>query len=268
MPTPTSTRDVPTALGTVRAYEWTGSDPDTAPVVLLPGRSSGVPMWAENLPALRRSGRTVFAFDAVGDAGLSEQTAPVRGAEDQARWVEDALSGLDLDAVHTVGHSFGGATAAAHAVHHPGRPASLSLLEPVFVFRRPPVSTFFWSGVATLPVPQSWRDRALAAIGGVSVDEVREHTPVGDMIAAGTEHYSAHLPVPRMLDDTELAGLTMPAYVAIASDSSLAGGAGAVERARRIPGALVEVWLDTTHSLPMQVPDALAERLTEFWASA
>ena len=51
LPRPSVEKDVPTSLGTVRAYEWTGSLADREPVVLLPGRSSGVPMWGENLVA-------------------------------------------------------------------------------------------------------------------------------------------------------------------------------------------------------------------------
>lgn len=185
LPAPSAPRDVPTSLGSVRSYEWTGTAPDREPVVLLPGRSSGVPMWGENLPGFRASGRTIIAFDAIGDAGMSVQTAPLRSPQDQALWVEEALNGLHVSRVHTVGHSFGGATAAAHALYHPERLASLTLLEPVFTLHRPPLSTFFWAAVASLPVPTSWRDHALAAIGGLDVRQVREQSPIGDMIAAG-----------------------------------------------------------------------------------
>lgn len=265
LPAPSDSRDVPTSLGSVRAYEWTGTAPHREPIVLLPGRSSGVPMWAENLPGFRAGGRTIIAFDAIGDAGMSVQTAPLRGPQDQARWVEEALMGLHASRVHTVGHSFGGATAAAHALFHPTRLASLTLLEPVFTLHRPPLSTLFWATIASLPVPSSWRDRALAAIGGLDVDQVRKRTPIGDMIAAGTAHFAAALPTPRTFSDDELARLTMPAYVAIAARASLAGGEAAAARARKIPHAEVEVWPDTTHSLPMQVATELGSRLRAFW---
>lgn len=265
LPAPSASRDVPTSLGSVRAYEWTGTAPHREPVVLLPGRSSGVPMWGENLPGFRATGRTIIAFDAIGDAGMSVQTAPLRGPQDQARWVEEALEGLHASRVHTVGHSFGGATAAAHALYHPERLASLTLLEPVFILHRPPLSTLFWATIASLPVPSSWRDHALAAIGGLDVDQVREQTPIGDMIAAGTAHFAAALPTPRTFSDNDLARLTMPTYVAIAARASLAGGEAAAARAREIPHAEVDVWPNTTHSLPMQVAPALGKRLGAFW---
>ncbi|MFC7531478.1 alpha/beta fold hydrolase [Actinoplanes sp. GCM10030250] len=265
LPEPAETFDLATSLGTVRSYRWAGNDPRLTPVVLLPGRSSGVPMWAENLPGLLESGRTLIAMDAVGDAGLSVQTAPIRTSAMQARWVDEALEAMGINRANTVGHSFGGATAALHALHHPARVATLTLLEPVFVLRWPPASTFFWATVSILPGPRSWRDHALAAIGGVSVDEVRADSPVGTMISAAAQQFRADLPNPRPLSDDNLARLTMPAYVAIAGDQSLAGGERAAARARHLPHATVQVWPGTTHSLPMQVHEQLAGRLRAFW---
>ena len=52
-------------------------------------------MWGENLPGLLAAGRTVVAVDAVGDAGMSVQTAPLRNATDQAAWIEQALELMD-----------------------------------------------------------------------------------------------------------------------------------------------------------------------------
>lgn len=43
--------DVETTFGTVRAYAWLNPTPvGDVPVVLVPGRASGVPMWGEKLP--------------------------------------------------------------------------------------------------------------------------------------------------------------------------------------------------------------------------
>jgi hypothetical protein len=56
-------------LRAVRVYEFGVESADRAaiPVVLLPGRTSGVPMWADNLPDLAAA-RTIYALDALGDA--------------------------------------------------------------------------------------------------------------------------------------------------------------------------------------------------------
>lgn len=267
LPPPTMTRDMAVRQGVVRVYAWTSPDhAGTTPVLLLPGRTSGTPMWAEQVTALAAA-RDVYAVDALGDAGRSSQIVPLNSFADQATWVVDTLDGLGLPAVHLVGHSFGGATAAEVAQAHPERVASLTLLEPVFTLAHPPASLFWWATVAMLPVPQSWRDHALARIGGVSVEEVRTDDPMSRMIALGAEHYAAALPTPSVRTDDDLSALTMPTYVAVAERDSLAGGEKATDRARLIPRGRVEVWPDTTHSLPMQVGTALTDRLATWWDS-
>ncbi|MGN5240006.1 MULTISPECIES: alpha/beta fold hydrolase [unclassified Rhodococcus (in: high G+C Gram-positive bacteria)] len=266
LPSPTSTHDLATRFGTVRAYEWSSPDTaDTVPVVLVPGRSSGVPMWAENLDDFLPH-RRVVAFDALGDAGLSVQNVPLTSFGDQAIWITDALDALATDTVHIVGHSFGGAIAATYAQHFPERVRSLTLLEPVFTFARPSARMMAWTMVSSLPfLPESWRTTALGKVGGAEFDS---NDDMAKMIAAGSEHFSAVLPIPSPLSDDEMEALAMPTYVAIAERDSLAGGDTAVQRARTLPRALVDIFPNTTHSLPMQAKEALAVELPEFWHEA
>ncbi len=85
---------IPTRYGSVRAYEWSAPDhDDQRPVVLLPGRTSGAPMWREKLPALIAS-RRVIALDALGDAGLSSQGVPLETMADQVAWFDDVLEAV------------------------------------------------------------------------------------------------------------------------------------------------------------------------------
>lgn len=263
MPTPSRTVDLSTDFGSVRAYVW--SSPATAartPVLLLPGRTSGVPMWSQNLPALIAQ-RPVIAVDAIGDAGLSAQTVPLTASEDQAHWVDQVIGELAPSGVHLVGHSFGGSTAATYARLHPERVRSLVLLEPVFTFAWPSARMLGWAMLGSLPwLPAPVRERALAEIGGG--ERADPNDPVAQMITAGADHYAAQLPTPSVLTDEQLAGLRMPVYVALAEQDSLAGAAAA-ERAGSLPNATVRTWPQTTHSLPMQVAEPLAEELQRFW---
>lgn len=167
MPAPSQVEDVITSYGTVRVYTWeSGAGRDSPPVVLLPGRASGAPMWAVNIPLLIQS-RRVIAFDALGDAGMSVQSAPLTSADDQAAWVDEVLADVAPDGVHLVGHSFGGATAALYARIHPERVRSLTLLEAVFVFAYPPADIMGWTVVSSIPaLPEGWRNKALERIGG------------------------------------------------------------------------------------------------------
>ncbi|ONM48604.1 alpha/beta hydrolase [Nocardia donostiensis] len=269
LPAPTRTHDVVTEYGTVRAYEWaaTGDAPDAElPVVLLPGMRSGAPMWAENLTHWIGR-RTLYAMDAIGDSGLSTQSVPFTSFEDRATWVEQTLAGLGLERVHMVGHSFGGAIAAGHALDYPGRVASLTLLEPVMVLHGLPVSMYMWSALLMLPVPQSWKDYALAEIGGVSTEEVQERTPMSVMVDEAGKHYKAPTLTPRTFTDEEWRSMSMPVRIDLASDKSLAGGEEAASRARDLGKDPVTVWPRTTHSLPMQAAEQLGLELEQYWAA-
>ena len=265
LPEPTRTHDIRTDHGTVRVYEWAGTPgtQDLPPVVLVPGLGSGAPMWSENLPHWLGS-RTFYAMDAIGDAGLSTHAVPFNSFDDHGTWLEQTLIGLGHDRVHLIGHSFGGAIAATHARLHPERVVSLTLLEPVMVMSSMPASIYLWSAVLLLPMPQPWKDRALAEIGGVSVEEVRERTPMSVMIDAGLQHYAAVQVRPGRFTDQDWQAMPMPVRVEIASDSSLSGGDAAVDRARSF-GFEVILRPDTTHSLPMQAASALGEELPAFW---
>lgn len=269
LPAPTAQYDVQTDFGVVRAYEWsTEETARTTPVVLLPGRSSGVPMWSVNLAGLA-AGHRVIAFDALGDAGMSVQSSPLTSMADQAEWIDQVLQVLAPDGVHLVGHSFGGATAAAYARFHPERVHSLALLEPVFTFGYPPARLMAWATLASLPlVPQGVREHALGKVGGVD-SEAESQDPMAVMIRTGTQHYSADLPTPSPLSEDEASTMTMPVYVAIADHESMAGGEQAAERAQELlPRVTVKIWPDTTHSLPMQEPEALGADLEELWSAA
>lgn len=223
-------------------------------------------MWSENLPSLLAQ-RTVYAMDALGDAGLSAQTVPLTSAADQATWIDEVLGGLGVTRAHIVGHSFGAASAASLAVHRPGRVASLTLLEPAFVLNWPPVSTLAWSIPATLPfLPQSWRDAAVAKVAGEDPGAIDPDDPIARMITLGSTGYSAELPTPNPLSESQLRGLTMPVYVAIAESSPITNGADSIHKADLIPVVEAKIWPNTTHSLPMQVPEPLADELADFWA--
>lgn len=268
-PEPTAEHDVQTSHGTVRVYEWaTEQNRDQAPVLLVPGRATGMPMWSENLPALVQQ-RRVLAFDSLGDSGMSEQSVPFASFAEQAGPVDQVVDQLAPDGVHVVGHSFGGAVATSFARQHPEDVITLTLLDPALTFATPPLDLLWWATVGTLPwFPDGVREHALAKVGGVEPEPGQlQQDAMGRMIAAAGEHYSAAVPTPSPLDDEQLEQLSMPVYVAIASDDSLAGGQAAADRAAQLPRPTVVTWPETTHSLPMQAAGELEPELLEFFAA-
>lgn len=271
LPTPSLVRDVSTSFGTVRAYEFTNeAHPNRTPVVLLPGRGSGVPMWAENLPGLLAQ-RTVYAFDALGDAGLSVQTEPLKTASDQAVWIDEVLEQLQLEQAHLVGHSFGGWLAANYAVRYPQRVATLSLLEPVFVFQG--LRWQLWVDIAAFMILRGvpgLGDRLgqelSETIGGASDLDLGD--PLTRMITNGLEHYSTSLPPPTQFSHEQLQTLTMPVYLALGSASAMHDDAKALKVAEQmVPNLQAEVWPGATHSLPLEVEDSLGQQMLTFMAT-
>ncbi|GAA1396916.1 alpha/beta fold hydrolase [Luteococcus peritonei] len=264
---PTRTREVTTSFGTVRVLVWEAPGHGD-PVLLVPGRSSGAAMWAENLPDWIGR-RTLYAVDPIGDAGHSSQSVPLTGPADQGAWLAETVRALGSGPVHVVGHSFGGSVAAELALSHPSLVRSLSLVEPVAVIRPLPASTYLWATVLALPTPQSWKDRALARIGGTTTEQVQQRSPMSVMIDEASSGYSAALPLPRTFDDQQWRQLTMPLRVDIGLDSELAGGQASVDRLHDLrPEATVTAWPGGTHSLPMEQHERYGAALLGFWAAA
>jgi pimeloyl-ACP methyl ester carboxylesterase len=264
LPTPSRTIDIETDYGVVRVYEFHNDQSiSDIPIVLLPGRSSGVPMWSQNLIDLV-SERSVYAIDALGDAGLSVQTKKLENSTDQARWLEQVFDYLELTKVHLVGHSFGGWSAANYVVHYSERVITLSLVEPVFVFTGIRWQLYLKSLPASIPIlPQSWRDKMLADIGGAS--EIDLNDPIARMISEATKHYAAVLPVPEQLTKEQLSGLKLPVYAALAEKSSIHDVQDAYETAvREIENLQIKIWPDATHSLPMEFTEQLDREILDF----
>jgi pimeloyl-ACP methyl ester carboxylesterase len=267
LPEPTRTMDLDTDFGTVRVYEFSSARTrGSTPIVLLPGRTSGVPMWEANLPGLAEE-RIVYALDALGDAGMSVQTRRIGDAADQAAWLDQALARLGEPKVHLVGHSFGGWLAANYAARYPERVATLSLLEPVFVFGGIRWQVYLKSIPASLPfLPRSWREAMLADFGGA--EEIDPDDPVARMISDATEHYVAKLPLPERLSPERLRSLSMPVSAAMASDSAMHDSAAATRVAREdVRDLRIRTWPGATHSLPMEFSDRLDRELLEFMAA-
>lgn len=257
--------DVNTSWGVVRVYEWNGEKKASAePVLLLPGHSSGAPMWNENIEGFSKD-RTVYSIDALGDAGKSVKTVPLTRTEDVSEWITEVLSQLQIEQTHIVGHSFGGGYAANFTLHHPEKVKTLTLLEPAFALNFPSFSVLFWASLSGLEfLPKEIRDYGLAQISGEDPSDIASDDPLAQMIAAASSGYSNALPTPSTLTKEELEHLSMPVYVALADHSPITNP-NTREKAELTPNSEVKVWKSTTHSLPIEVAEPLANELNAFW---
>lgn len=256
LPAPDETLDIRTDYGVVRVYRFDATGDAEHPLVLLPGTASSTPVWADNLPSLLKLG-DVYTIDLLGEPGMSIQERPISSDADQAAWLDQTLAALPEDSFHVIGLSIGGWTAANLALHAPDRIATLTLIDPVYVFADMPVETIIRSLPASLPwLPKSWRDSFNSyTAGGAPVEDV----PVADMIEAGMQHYAMKLPQPTRITEEQLGTLDMPMLAIIAGQSVMHDAEAAVETAERaLPNGTVSLYPDASHAINGEHPDQIA----------
>lgn len=262
MPAAEEAIDVRTDFGIVRLYRFAGTGDATAPLVLLPGRSSASPVWADNLPMLLEIG-DVYTIDLLGEPGMSVQERPIQNDEDQAAWLHQALENLPEDQFHLVGLSIGGWNTVNLALHEPDLIATMSLIDPVFVFGDMPLGTVVRSIPAAFSwLPKSWRDSFNSyTAGGAPVEDV----PVAQMIEAGMQHYSLKLPQPTRISEEQLATIDLPVLAMLAGNSVMHEPQSAVETAERaLINGTVSYYPDASHALSGEQPQQIAADIAEF----
>lgn len=263
LPKPDRTLDIRTGYGVVRLYHFSGgTDPAAAPLLLLPGRASSSPVWADNLPSLLRL-RGVYTVDLLGDAGMSLQQRPIDDAVDHAQWLHEVLLALPEPQVHLLGVSFGGWTAINLVVHRPAKVASVVLLDPVMVFARLSAEVM----VRSIPVafrwaPRSWRDSfASWTANGAPVEDV----PIARMIEAGLQTYAMKLSAPTRPSDDQLAAVDVPVLVLMAGKSRLHDAGEGAEQARRLLArGTVKVYPEASHAINGEYPEQIAADIAAF----
>jgi len=159
--------------------------------------------------------------------------------------------------VHVVGVSIGGWTAMNLAVHQPGKIASLTLVEPVFVFTSMSVEAILRSIPASVAwLPRSMRDDFNSwTAGGAPV----AHDPVADMIEAGMAGYRMKVPVPSLPDPASVAALRLPVLVILAGASPMHDSTAAAAEARRLlPRQTIRVYPGTSHAINGERPAEIA----------
>ena len=266
LPPPQRTLDVRTHFGVVRVYRFAGAHPAKAPLVLLPGRASASPVWADNLPALLKL-RSVYTIDLLGEPGLSIQDRPITSDADHAQWLHEVLLQLPEPRVHLVGLSIGGWTTANLLANQPSKVTSATLLDPVYVFSNMSLEAILRSIPASVRwLPKAWRDDfASWTAGGAPVKDV----PVAQMIEAGTQTYELDLPAPSRIPQDRIAAIRQPVMVIMAGRSPMHDSAAAADHARRnLRHGTVRVYPEASHAINGEYPNEIAADIDAFLAAA
>ncbi|RRO19903.1 alpha/beta hydrolase [Saccharopolyspora rhizosphaerae] len=267
MPPPTETLDVRTGFGVVRVYRYEGAENSRAqhPLVLLPGRESPSPIWADNMPSLLRLG-DLYVVDLLGEPDMSVQEAPIEDFEDNAAWLDQTLAALPEERFYLLGLSIGGWTATNLATHHPGRVAGLLLVDPACTFAAIPLETAIRAIPASVPwLPKAWRDSfASYTAGGAPVED----EPLARLTETAMRTYTIKLPQPSLIPEEELAALDVPVLAVLAGKSVMHDTAAAAQVAERVlrEGTVV-VHPDASHAVASEEPEAIVAEIDRFVAA-
>ncbi|UNK17190.1 alpha/beta hydrolase [Paenibacillus sp. N3/727] len=264
LPLPLETKDIETAFGRVRIYLFTREEhKGKEPLLLLPGRSSSTPMWEPNLRGLMKE-RPVYTLDLLGEPGMSCQTKLIRNAEDQASWLSEVLAELDVETVHLIGVSIGGWTAMNLGRHAPSKVATISLLDPVFVFAPLSLKMIAASIPASVPmVPRFIREKMLSYIsGGVKADE---SDPIARLIELGMANFKISLPPPDLMSAEDLKKINIPVLALMAEKSTMHNSRRAVLQGKtHVPNIQIENWPDASHAINGEFPEEVNARILAF----
>ncbi|WP_036619813.1 alpha/beta fold hydrolase [Paenibacillus alvei] len=264
LPEPQETMDIETSFGSVRSYLFTTPENQgKEPLLLLPGRSASTPMWAPNLHGLMKE-RPVYTLDLLGEPGMSRQSKPIRSSEDQANWLSETLTSLGVRAVHLVGVSIGGWTAVNLARYTPSHLASISLLDPVFVFAPLSLKMIAASIPAAVPiVPRFIRQKMLSYISrGAKADESE---PIAKLIELGMRSYKISLPAPDLISKEQIRTIDVPILALMAKNSTMHDSEKAVRQASSYaPHIQIECWPNASHAINGEFPNEVNDRILAF----
>lgn len=242
-PDPPEALDIDTRWGVTRVYRWDG---EGQPVVLFHGMGGTSIMWGAFVEGL--APRPVYAVDTLGDVGRSVQRSAFDGAGDIAEWVDQTLAGLELDAAHLVGNSYGAWLALNAARRAPSRVLSISLLDPAGMA---PISYRFlvWGAQVFLAAFMPGPVRRLAAkrLGMPLLEDKR----IMRMAFGGQVNHPFRLPI-ETLTDADLRHVDVPTLLLVGEKSEIYRPLEVLERARQhMPKVTAALIPGVGHALPV-----------------
>lgn len=264
LPKPNDTKDIKTEYGTVRVYYFTKEEnKDKEPILLLPGRSASTPMWESNLGGLLEK-RPVYTMDLLGEPGMSVQTKVIKSQKEQAKWLNEAIIGLGLEKVHIMGVSISGWISMNLARFYPKHIASVSLLDPVFVFEPISLKMIVASIPASVPlIPKPIREKMLSYISGGA--EADESEPIAKLIESAMRNYKLTLPAPDQFSKEDLKKIAVPVLALMAEKSTMHNSVKAVETGKKyVKNIDIENWSNASHAINGEFPDEVNKRILEF----
>jgi pimeloyl-ACP methyl ester carboxylesterase len=262
-----------TSAGVTLYYETIGAGP---PLCLINGYRLSAHAWP--CPFIERLAErcTVLAFDNRG-TGRSDKPADGYDFASQVADVIALLDELDIERVHLLGYSMGGAIAQEVAIRHPHRMARLILF------------ATFCGGIWSAPSSYSVFRRLLPICGQTPEQAARQTWPVTyspNYLAANAAaverqmHRELEYPTPlsvarRQMEAIlkfnrywDLPHVEATTLVATGGDDVLVKPRNSAILAARIPNARLEMLADLGHRAIWEAPEEIADFICDFVGAA
>jgi pimeloyl-ACP methyl ester carboxylesterase len=261
-PVPVDAIDVETRAGSVRIHRAGPADGD--PVVLVAGAGGNALAWHRYIEPLART-RPVLAVDPLGEPGRSVQRRPLTTGAEVGGWLTDVLAAVGAERAHVAGFSAGGLTAVWTAVEQQlgggGRVAALTLVDPGGFA---PITGRFvrWAAAGAIAsmLPRTLRHR----MAGVVDNGLLREDGLVRLMRAGWS-FRRRVLIPAAYTDEQIREVSVPVQVLLGARSTLHDAQVVAARLADIaPSWRVEIVPGTGHSLPVEAPDLVAERILTF----
>lgn len=261
-PVPYETRFVETGFGSTHLI--TCGNANAPPLILLHVLGANATSWILTIAALAGLYR-VYALDTIGDPGKSAGTRVAYGSGNHAQWLNEVYEQLGLASARIAGWSLGGWMAFRFALAFPQRVERLALLAPAFLQRtrtwlalRMMLATFFPRAAMVRSYFRYLSSPRSPGIPDWAVDAF--------VIGWRAQRINVNTPPP-VIQDAELAKLSVPTLLLLGSDEVLYDAATAASRVRSVaPNIQVEIIQDAGHTFPGERPEATNEALLRFFA--
>lgn len=264
-PVVSESRLVDTSYG--QTFVRIGGPSGARPLVLLPGSVLHSLMWAPNIEALSKQYRT-YAVDNIYDSGRSVYTRPLKSPDDFVNWLDELFTALELgDRINLMGLSYGAWLTSQYALRFPKRLAKIvSLAHPAVVTMQSGfVIRFLLSFVSPryfknfmywLFEDSAQKDEASRRL----VDDILE-----DMRLAGQCFKPKAMVVPKVMEDSELQSIKVPALFLVGENEKTYSPQKAIQRLNKVaPQIQTETIPQAGHDLTFAQAEMVTRRVLEF----
>lgn len=250
---------IPTSFG--QSHVICSGDDVNPPLVLLHASSCGSTIWYKNIPYWSKYYR-VYAIDLIGESSKSILRKKMKTEYDNAKWLDETLTGLGLDKVYLCGLSIGGWNVANYACFYPENVRKIILLSPVQTFAK--MHNSFFIRIMKMGFNPT-RENVEAYIGWANEMERPLPDSLIEQFTISVMNMNSNACFPKWLKKEHLSNLTMPVLVMFGEKEFAFSIQKATKRAKSIINDLdLQIVDAASHLLPVSKPDYINSKVMEF----